>query len=208
MANPMYQPPQSVGRSHRSRNIVIAIVASILIVSLVFAAVLFVNPNNNNGNQNTPTPSATAVPTPTRSPTATPTMAPTATPTLAPTPTPQPLNSTITAINLQFVYQSTDQGYFGANSQTLSFDNQPNGMLSIYQGQTFWFSFKLTASSNGQSDSIVSITTTTPGFSVISTTPPTPIFYTSGSSITILSNFTSPQGSFDGPVNLVITTSG
>ena len=143
-----YQPPQSIGRSHRSRNIIITIVAVVLIVSLVFAAVLFMGPNNNNGNQNTPTPSPTAAQTPTRSPTATPT-APTSTPTLTPTPTPQPLNNTITAINLQFVYQSTDQGYFGANSQTLSFNNQPNGMLSIYQGQPFWYSFKLTAGSNG-----------------------------------------------------------
>ena len=74
-----YQPPY-IGRSHRSRNIIIGVVVGILIVSLVFAAVLFISPNNNSNNsQTTPTPRATTEPTriPTAAPTAIPTLAPT-----------------------------------------------------------------------------------------------------------------------------------
>ena len=195
-----YQPPY-IGRSHRSRNIIIAVVAGILIVSLVFAAVLFISPNNNSNNsQPTPTPQATT------EPTAAPTAIPTLTPTLAPTL--QPQNNTITTVNLQFVYQSSDQSYFGPTSQTLSFSNQPNGMLSINQGEQFWYSFKLTAGTSAQPDSISSISVSTPGFSIVSVDPTTPIAFTAGSSITITVNFQSPQSSFDGAVSLVLTTSG
>jgi hypothetical protein len=161
----------------------------------VFAGVLFLSPNNNNNNaQPTPTPTATAAPTPT--------------PTLAPTFTPQAQNNTITAINLQFNYQSTDQEYFGPTSQTLSFTNQPNGMLSIYQGSQFWYSFSLTAGSPASPDSISSISVSTPGFSLVSVNPATPIAFTQGSSVTITVYVDSPQSSFNGAVTLVLTTSG
>ena len=149
-----------------------------------------------------PTPST--VPGPTIAPTST----PTAMPTIAPTQTPQPENNTISAINLQFVYQTSDQGYFGPTSQTLNFSNQPNGMLSIYQGQQFWYSFKLTMATPASPDSINSITVSTPGFSMVSVNPPTPIAYTQGSSITITVNLQTPQTSFNGAVTLILTTSG
>jgi hypothetical protein len=171
----------------------------------VFAAVLFISPNNNSNNsQTTPTPSATTEPT--RTPTAAPTSVPTLKPTL--TPTPQPPNNTITAINLQFAYQSSDQGYFGPTSQTLSFSNQPNGMLSINQGEQFWYSFKLTEATPASPDSISSISVSTPGFSIVSVTPTTPIDFTQGSSVTITVNVQSPQYAFNGAVTLVLTTSG
>jgi hypothetical protein len=196
--------PPPIQHSHRKRNIVIVALAAVLIISLAVAAVLAVPLIN--GPQPTPTPTAT--PRPTSTPTPVPTAVPTAKPTPAPTATPQPPNNTITAINLQFVYQGSDQQMFGPTSQSLSFSNQPNGMLSIYQGQDFWYSFKLTAGSIVSQDTIVSITTTTPGVSISSTTPQTPITFTAGSSQTIAIMFITPQAIFDGPVTVVITTSG
>jgi hypothetical protein len=213
---PFYPPPPppptgyptvspNIRQSHRKMNIVIVAVAVVLVVVLAFAAVLAVPLIN--GPQPTPTPTPTHTPQPTNTPTAVPTVKPTPTPTPYRA-TPQPLNSTITAINLQFVYQGSDQQFFGPTSQSLSFSNQPNGMLSIYQGTQFWYSFKLTSGNIVSQDSIVSITTSTPGFTVASTTPQTPITFTAGSSQTISIWFNSPQTTFDGPVNVIMTTSG
>ena len=195
-------PPPHIQKSHRTRNAIIAVVAVILVVSLALVAIMVIPPNNNNSINPTPTPSTTP------RPTGTPTAAPTSTPTPTPTPTPRPLNNTITGINLQFEYQSTDQQYFGPSSQTLGFTNQPNGMLSIYQGGQFWYSFTLTAGTGASSDSVVSIQTTTPGFSVVSVTPSTPIAFTAGSSTKVTVALDSPQTTFNGAVTLVLTTSG
>jgi hypothetical protein len=212
--NESYPPPpppnpkrkQSSGRSHGSRTIVIAAVAGILIACLASAAIVYMAPSlltGDNGSQATltPTPNHTIAPIPTIEPT-TPVYTPTPSPTL------QQENNTITAVNVKFIYQTNDQEMFGAASQTSSFSNQPNGILSIYQGQQFWYSFKLTAGSIVSSDSITSIVVTTPGFSIVSITPDTPIEFTAGSSTTISVTLSTPDYTFNGPVTLVITTSG
>ena len=191
--------------SERQRNIIIVMVAGILIASLLFAAVLTMAPyNNDNNSQASTTPSATLAPTriPTAQPTATSTPSPTLMPTL------QPPNSTITAVNLQFVYQSTDQNNFGPTAQTLSFTNQPNGMLTLNPGSEFWYSFKLTEATPASPDSITKISVSTPGFTLVYVTPATPIVFTQGSSATVTVHVLSPQTSFEGPVTLVLTTSG
>jgi hypothetical protein len=209
----LYQPPPPpppsfpaatppIRQSHRTRNIVIAVVTAILVVSLVLVGIMVI-PQNDGGNNST---HPTSTPSTTPSPTGTPTTAPTPKPT--PAPTAQPPNNTITGINLEFVYQSSDPQYFGPISQSLGIPNQPNGMLSIYQGEQFWYSFTLTAGSGASPDSVVNIQTSTPGFSVVSVTPSTPISFTSGSSTTITVTLNSPQSSFNGAVTLVITTSG
>lgn len=200
------EPPYT-RKSHRSRNIIILVVAAILIVSLLFAAVSYVPVKNNSGGK-TNQGSNTAAPTSPSlvPPTATPIPTPIATST--PTPTLQPSETSITGANLQFIYQSSDQRYFGPVSQSLGMNNQPNGVLQITSGQQFWYDFTLTAGTNASHDSVISITTTTPGFSIVSVTPQTPIAFSSGSSTKITVTLQSPQSSFNGAITLVISTSG
>lgn len=188
------------GQSHRKRNIAIVAVAVVLIVSITFAAIL-AGPFNN-GPAPTPTPTPTRTPQPTSTPT--PTAAPTPKPT--PTPTPTPPNNTITGINVEFIYNNADPQYFGPSTQSFTFPNQPNGILSIEPGQQFWYSLTLTAGSGASPNSVISIQANTPGFTVVSTTPSTPIYFTSGSSTSISVTFNTPTTTFNGPVTLVITT--
>ncbi len=192
-------------RSERHNNIIIVAVAAILIVTLVFAAFLSMSTSNIDNNfRAAPTPSVISLPTIT--PTAQPTTVTTPSPTLIPTL--QPQSNTITAMNLQFVYQSTDQNNFGPSAQTLAVTNQPDGMLTLSQGSEFWYSFKLTEAISASPDSIIKISTSTPGFMIVSVMPPTPIVFMQGSSVTITVLVQSSQTSFEGAVTLVLTTSG
>jgi hypothetical protein len=209
-AQPLYIPPPppplassaastKSGQSNRKRNIAIIAVAIVLIASLAVASVV-AGPLIN-GPQPTPTPSPANTPRPTDIPTAQPTVKPTPTATA----TTQPQNNTITGINVHFVYNNTDPSYFGADN-SFNFPNQPNGMLSLQPGQQFWYSLKLTAGSGAAPDSFVRVQADTSGFSVVSTTPPTPIAFSAGSSTSITITFSTPTTTFDGPVNIILTT--
>jgi hypothetical protein len=115
----------------------------------------------------------------------------------------------ITGINIQFQYSQTDQGYFGASSQTVSLDNQPNGYLTVESGQKFFVYFTLNAPTSGTaSDSVTAVSVNTPGFSLVSVEPQTPIAFATGSSKQLTVTMYAPQAAYNGPIDLVLTTSG
>ena len=211
-----YQPPPTMnGRSdtphapmaHRSRNVMIAVVIGIIAVALV-SGLLSLNilqtGANDKGSSN-PTPYATLAPT-FAQPTSTATLAPivTATPTATYT-----QSIEITGINLQIQYAGSDQGYFGSSSQTVTISNQPDQILTVDQGSQFFLYFTLTESSTApNSDSISAVTVGTAGFTLMSVEPQTPIAFTPGGSHQITVTLTAPQTPFNGPVQLVLSTSG
>jgi hypothetical protein len=202
-----------VGGCHRTRNIVIAAVAVVLILSLLFAGlvfdwVLFISPNNDDMSQVTPTPTLTPTAT------AAPTQPPTATPTFTPLPTfDLRRNFTFSSICLDFNYQSTDQEYFGPAHQLLCYSRQPSGVLSVFERSPFNYSFCLSAGSKIMSDKIVSVTCTSSGFPLVSVDPATPITFTAGQSRTITVTILTPSSydgalSYHGALIFAIKTSG
>lgn len=115
----------------------------------------------------------------------------------------------ITATNINIQYGSYDEGYFGATSQSITFSNQPNGILEISPGQQFFTSFSFTESALANSDdSILSISCSTPGFSVVKVDPSTPIAFSPGSTIQITVTVQSAWTEYNGAVDLNFQTSG
>lgn len=199
------QTPYMPKSSHRTRKVMVAVVIGIVALGLVFSALAFNWPSilaNNGSTQTTPTPYTTLQPTFTQ---------PTPTPTLTPTPSPAPTvaqSIEITGINLQIQYGTSDQGYFGATSQTVAISNQPNQILTINAGSQFFLYFTLTESSTAKADSISSVTVGTPGFTLVSVQPQTPIAYTPGAAQQITVTMNAPESAFNGPVELVLSTAG
>jgi hypothetical protein len=199
--NPQTNPPY-ISKSHRRRNILIGIFVAIIAVSLVVGAIIYSQPNTVGNDPiqglSSPTPQTNS---PQSSPTATSTPLTTPVPTVGQT-------MEITGINLQFQYCSADQNYFGAATQSIAISNQPNQVLTVNQGSQFFLYFTLTASTAGSGDSITAITVGTSGFSVVSIQPQVPIAYSPGVSQQITVTLTAPNASFNGPVQLVLSTSG
>jgi|GEM_PF-1562882 hypothetical protein len=199
MPAPPPPPPPQAKKSHLGRYIAVGITVGILAAVLVAGAIVLFQPTGDNS-QPTPTPTPTFAPTPT--PTPTPTLVPTSAPTVT-------QNILITGINVQIQYTASDQGYFGASSQTVSLSNQPNGILTIQTGQQFILYFTLNAPSSGtHTDSITQVQVGTPGFQLVSVQPQCPIDFTTGASTQITVTLTAPQTVYNGPVELVLTTSG
>ena len=149
-----------IPKSHRSRNIIIAVIAVILVGILVTALVSYGTSKIE-----------------------------------------------ITGLNIQIQYNGSDQGYFGPTSQSVGMSNQPTGILEINRGQQFLQSFTFTESALAPSgDSINYITVTTPGFTIISIDPSTPIAFSPGSTVRITVTFQSPQTSYNGAVTLILST--
>jgi hypothetical protein len=184
-------------KSHLARNIALAILIGVVAAALVTVVIClslgydFSQQDSSLQPTNTPTASPSQLPT-----------APASTPT--PTATPQ---VQITGINLQFQYGASDQGYFGNSAQSIAISNQPNQILKVNAGSQFYLYFTLNAASSG-SDSVNSITCGTPGFSVVSVQPQTPISYSASASRQITVTLTAPETAFNGPVQLILTTSG
>ncbi len=215
-----YQPPPIMNvksgfphtpKSHRSRNLIIALMIGIIAVSLVFGALSFSSLKNNSGQSSQDLGSSTSTPS-LAPPSTQPTLAPTPSPTLAPTATPAPTPTQsieITGINLQVQYGGSDQGYFGAVSQSIAISNQPNQILTVNQGTQFFLYFTLTESSTAtRGDSINSVTVGTAGFTTVSVEPQVPIAFSPGSSTQITVTLMAPQSSFNGPIQIVVSTSG
>jgi hypothetical protein len=180
-----------------------AVLIGVLAVGLVSGAFYFNLPKTgNNLDSGSATPQPTSAPTLTRQ---------TLPPTLAPTTTPAPTAAQsieITGINLQIQYGSSDQGYFGATSQSVTISNQQNQILTVSGGEQFFIYFTLTESSSATADSISSVTVGTLGFTLVSVQPQTPIAFTPGGSTQITVTLTAPQTAFNGPIQLVLTTAG
>lgn len=199
---PTPQPPYMPKPNH-TRKLIVAVVIGIVALGLIFGALAFNWPSilfNKGSNQTTPTPYASLVPTPTF-----------VQPTLLPTATPSPTvaqSIEITGINLQIQYGSPDQGYFGATSQTVAISNQPNQILTVNAGSQFFLYFTLTESPSATADSISSVTVGTPGFTLVSVQPQTPIAYTPGAAQQITVTMNAPESAFNGPVELVLSTGG
>lgn len=182
--------------------VLIGIAAAVIAAVLVLGMSSFPLAADNSSLQtSTPTPTnglstATATPSASAKPTA--------------TPTEQPSQSLqITGLNLQINYAGSDQGYFGPVSQAIKLSNQANGYLTVQPGQQFFLYFTMNAPTTGtRSDSITQITVGTLGFTLDSIQPQTPIAFSTGSSTQITVTLTAPQTSYNGPIQLVLTTLG
>jgi hypothetical protein len=114
--------------------------------------------------------------------------------------------TTITAMNVHIQYPNPNDSYFGASSQTIAVTNQQSTSLEIAKGQQFYLSFAFGASPlESNSHAITGMRVTTPGFSIVSVNPNTPITLTPGSSTTITITFQSPESYYTGAIDVVFT---
>ncbi len=107
----------------------------------------------------------------------------------------------ITGINLQIDYTGISSGYLGPTSQAISYTNTLNG------GQQFSITITLSSSAILLSHNINSITLNTGGFSLDSISPNLPYSISPGSSVYITLTLTAPNSNFNGPLDLIISTS-
>jgi hypothetical protein len=197
--------PSVIARNHSARNIVIVVLIAVIALSLVAGTLIYTSRftigNNPKQASNSPTPQITLPPQ------STPTTFLTPTPTISAPTVAQSIE--ITGINLQIQYGGLDQGYFGADSQFIAISNQPNQILTVNQGSQFFLYFTLTESSKAATgDIITSIAVRTSGFINASVQPPVPIDFSPGGSQQITITLTAPQSSFNGPGQLILSTSG
>lgn len=111
----------------------------------------------------------------------------------------QPVAQSITALNVEFNYRGTTDGYFGTSTQTFS-----GG--TYYAASAYQESFTLQSTAILFDHNISSITTTTSGFSVSSVSPSLPVTVSPGGSVTLVVSFNTPLKTFDGVLTVVITT--
>jgi len=109
----------------------------------------------------------------------------------------------ITGINLEISYAFSSDNYFGPRSQSLGGTGMP---LSLQNGQSFYYSFKLIMGGLYQSHNIDSVTLTTAGFTLMSVNPSLPYSMSSGSSVTITITAQAPISEFYGAVTISVTT--
>lgn len=124
---------------------------------------------------------------------------------VTPVPTPAPTQAPeivyITAFNGYISYTGTT-GYFGPATQVMGSAFQTNA------GSTFTDTITFTSSAAVFSHPINSITIQTPGFTLLSTNPSLPTAAISpGSSIAITLTIQAPSSSYDGPLDIDISTS-
>lgn len=110
-------------------------------------------------------------------------------------------NVKVTAVNLNVDYSTTD-GYFGPSSQALS-----TSEFSLFNGQEFTETLTLTNNALLFTHNINSITSATPGFTVLSVQPNLPYTLSKGGSVAITIKMRAPDSEYNGPLNLRISTS-
>ncbi|MEM3845103.1 MAG: hypothetical protein QXU98_05320 [Candidatus Parvarchaeota archaeon] len=111
---------------------------------------------------------------------------------------------TVTTANLEIIYPNgATNGYLGPSFQALN-----SNSLTLSGGQQFTETITLNnQASIFTSHTIYSITTNTPGFSVVSVSPQLPFTLAPGASAAFTITITSPNTNYNGPVTIVITTS-
>ena len=107
----------------------------------------------------------------------------------------------INNINLQISYTGITSGYLGPTSQALSYSNSVNG------GQQFTLTIEFTSSALLLSHDINSITLNTNGFTLISISPNLPYSLSPSSSVSFSLIIQAPNYNFDGPLNILVSTS-
>jgi hypothetical protein len=120
----------------------------------------------------------------------------------APVSTPVIYNVYITGVNVNIAYEGSTSGYFGSSSQSL-----PIQALQTTGGQVFADTITVRSSALLLKHDINSIAVTTNGFTLESVNPPLPYEFSPGSSMTFTLNILAPDENFDGPINILISTS-
>jgi len=114
-------------------------------------------------------------------------------------------NPTITVsinnINLQIIYTGSTSGYLGPTSQVIYYSNSVSG------GQQFSLTLTLTSSALLFTHYINSITLNTNGFTLVSISPNLPYSLSPGSSVSFTLTIQAPSYNFNGPLNIVVSTS-
>jgi hypothetical protein len=112
--------------------------------------------------------------------------------------TPQPVS--ITATNYQIDYTSGGS-YFGPSSQSNS------QTFDTTTGSEFTDTLKLTNNDLFTAHSVNSVTITTPGFTLVSTSPYLPYSVGSSGSVSITLTITAPTTQYNGPLGILVSTS-
>ena len=107
----------------------------------------------------------------------------------------------VISINLEVNYLGTTSGYFGPSSQSIS-----DSGVTYDEGFKFTEAITLKSSAIVYDHNISSITTNTPGFSIISTSPVLPVDVSPGGSVTIGITILTPPGEYSGVLDLEIDT--
>jgi len=114
-------------------------------------------------------------------------------------------NPTVTAsinnVNLQISYTGSTSGYLGPTSQVFSYSNSVSG------SQQFSLTLTLTSSALLLTHYINSITLNTNGFTLVSISPNLPYSLSPGSSVSFTLTIQAPSYNFNGPLNILVSTS-
>jgi hypothetical protein len=111
---------------------------------------------------------------------------------------PQPVS--ITATNYQIDYTSGGS-YFGPSSQS---NSQTYGTTT---GSEFTDTITLTSGDFYSAHVVNSLTLTTPGFTLVSTSPALPYTVGARGSVSITLTITAPNTPYDGPLGILVSTS-
>ncbi len=103
---------------------------------------------------------------------------------------------------MNVVYTGATSGYLGPTSQSIS-----NGNFEVHGGGEFTYTLTFKSSALLLTHSINSISIATDGFTVESVTPQLPYSFSPGSSMMFTLKLKAPDQNFDGPINIVVTTS-
>lgn len=118
-----------------------------------------------------------------------------------PTATPIP-KVKVTAYNLNIAYTGSTSGYLGPTSQVLS-----TYSFDVNGGQAYTDTITLYTSALLFDHQIDSITINTPGFTLLSVQPSLPYKFSPDSSMALTLKIQTPNYDYNGPVNILITTS-
>lgn len=112
----------------------------------------------------------------------------------------------ITQINLQISYPGgLSLGYLGDSQQAIGFSGSGNATFSGGEQWNTWFVLPYEGS-NPAGHEITSLTTSTPGFSVVSTEPKVPFMTQEGIGLNVSFVLQVPNTPYSGPVDILIST--
>jgi hypothetical protein len=108
----------------------------------------------------------------------------------------------VAGANMNVIYTGATSGYLGPTSQSISKND-----FKVSGGGEFTETLTLRSSALLLTHSINSISIPTGGFIVESVTPQLPYSFSPGSSMMFTLKVKAPDQNFDGPINIVVTTS-
>ena len=106
----------------------------------------------------------------------------------------------VTALNVLVYYIGSCSGYLGSPTQSYPFN------ITVSSGQVFYVTLTFKSGALFRTHEITAITVNTPGFQLISVSPPLPVPIAPGGEVTITLEIQAPYTSYTGPLTISVYT--